>query len=122
MTQPPPNLFVDFVLEEDGLYLHFANASCGEAYEVSVSFSQPLLGFNRSRDLSKLRLFQHLTYMAPHKAFMIYIDDVSLFLKTLKETTIRITIEYQDAEKKAFKKEITHNLAIYQDLPIILKP
>lgn len=117
-----PNLFIDFALEGEGLYLHYANFSDSDAYRVSVKFSQPILGFNGSKDLTQIKLFQRLTYFAPRKEFTLYIDDISRFLTTLKKSTIRITILYHNAEKKSFKKEIMHDLAIYQDFPIILKP
>ena len=122
MNRSQPQLFIDFVLEGESLYLRFANFSDIEAYQVSVKFSQPILALNQSKDLTKIKLFQQLTYFAPQKEFTLYIDEISHFLSSLQEDRIRINIQYRNAENKIFKKKITHDLSIYQDLPIIIKP
>ena len=122
MDRQLPNLLIDFVLVGEKLYLRFANISDAEAYDVSVNFSQPILALNQSKDLAQINLFRKLAYFAPQKEFLLYIDEVSQFLSTLEKTTVQFTILCYNAERKFFKKEIIHDLAIYHDLPIILKP
>jgi hypothetical protein len=72
--------------------------------------------------LSKLSVFHKLRYLAPYREIEVFLDPAERFLSQFedKDTVITITIAYAAEQGKRLKKSITHDLAIYQDLPTTL--
>jgi hypothetical protein len=116
-----PDVVVDFILEEDIFYIRFYNSSDKEVYNPIVRFNQSIMGFNSTVEISSLALFNSMNYMAPRKEFQIYIDNYRSFFKRLKNDIIKVYVQFSDARGRIYKKDITHNMAIYRDLPVIIK-
>ena len=121
MINESPNLILDFEIKNESVFIRFYNASEYEAYDVTVKFSDPIPGLGATKNIPELRIFKELAYFAPHKEFMIYVDELDSFFSHLKKEEILIQITYLDADKKKFEKKITHHLGIYRDLPMLIK-
>lgn len=122
MAEELPNVIVDFVLENDLMFIQIKNYSnYAPAVNVRTRFDQPIIGFDGKRLVSEIAIFKHLDYLAPLKVFKVFTAPLQAFLKRLKEDEIAIKIIYEDDRGKRFAKAIRHNLSIYKDLPIIKK-
>jgi len=122
MAEELPNVIVDFVLENDLMFIQIKNYSnYAPAVNVRTRFDQPIIGFDGKKLVSEIAIFKHLDYLAPLKVFKIFTAPLQAFLKRLKEDEIAIKIIYEDDRGKRFAKAIRHNLSIYKDLPIIKK-
>lgn len=122
MAEELPNVIVDFVLENDLMYIQIKNySSHAPAVNVRTKFDQPILGFDGKKVISEIAVFRHLDYLAPLKVFKVFTAPLQAFLKRLKRDEIAIKVSYEDDRGKRFAKAIRHNLSIYKDLPIIKK-
>ncbi len=115
-----PYLCVDFVLKGNLMFLLIRNLSAVAATDVQFSFSQDIQILQGSKALAKLSIFSKLSYLAPYKEIEIFLDPAEHFLSQFKDTVVTITILYTTEQEKQLKKSITHNLAIYLDLPTTL--
>lgn len=117
-----PYLCVDFVLRENLMLLLIRNLSAVAATDVQITFSQEISILGGIKSLAKLSVFHKLSYLASYKEIEIFLDPADRFLSQFedKDTVITITIMYAAEQGKRLKKSITHDLAIYQDLPTTL--
>ncbi|MDF9800286.1 hypothetical protein OKW21_005549 [Catalinimonas alkaloidigena] len=118
-----PSLCIDFILKENLMFLIIRNLSVVAATDVRISFSQELSILGGSKLLSKLSVFHKLRYLAPYKEMEVFLDPAESFLSQFedKNTVITITVAYAAEQGKRIKQSITHDLAIYLDLPTTLK-
>ncbi len=116
-----PDVFLDFVLEDEWLFIVLKNNSPYPALHVRVSFSQPIAGLGGTKKIHALNLFNQLSYLAPERSFRVFVDKIEVFLAGLRKSEIMVEIKYQSEEGRVFKKRIIHDLDIYRDLPIIIK-
>lgn len=120
MAEELPNVIVDFVLENDSMFIQIKNySSYAPAVNVRTRFDQPILGFDGKKLVSEVAVFKHLDYLAPLKVFNVFTASLKAFLKHLKGEEIVIELIYEDDRGKRFAKTIKHNLSIYKDLPTI---
>jgi len=116
----PPNVIVDFCLEQEFLFLKITNHSDAEATHVKVSFHKNVYLRQAKTTLNKLPIFEQLLYFAPHKEIKIFIDQIDSFFKKNKTPSYRVKITCRDVSgKQVFTKTIYHNLNIYRNLPIV---
>jgi len=116
-----PEVFLDFVLEDEFLFIVLKNNSFYPALHVRVSFSQPIPGLGGTKKIHALNLFNQLSYLAPEREFRVYVDKIEVFLERLRRSEILVDIKYQSEQGRVFRKRIIHDLDIYRDLPIIKK-
>jgi len=116
-----PNPVLDFKLIDESIYIRYYNASDIEAYNIRAEFSKTIPGFFGTKKISSLYVFRGLSYMAPHKEFLIYVDDVGSFYEVLNIDSVTVELTYQNSSGKKFSKSIVHNLLIYKDIPVIIK-
>lgn len=117
-----PVLIADFVLREDWLFLLLANYSLQPALQVKIQFSQKLSGLNEAADFSKLLIFNNLKYFAPLKEIEVPVNRIQIILSQLRKKEVEIQLSYEDERKQKYQQRIMHDLSIYQDFPIIIKP
>lgn len=116
-----PEVFLDFVLEDELLYIVLKNNSLYPALNVRTSFSQPIAGLGGTKKIHAINLFRQLSYLAPERVFRVFVDRVEVFLAGLRKSEILVEIQYQNERGQAFRKRIVHDLDIYRDLPMIIK-
>lgn len=117
-----PHLCVDFVLKNGFIFLLIRNLSALAATHVRITFSQDIRILGSSKSLADLSIFSKLTYLAPWKEIEVYLDAAEVFLSQFRDTVVVISITYASEKERHVKKSITHDLAIYRDLPILLNP
>ena len=116
-----PDVYLDFVLEDELLFILLKNNSPYPALHVRVSFSQPIPGLGGTKKIHAINLFNQLSYFAPEREFRVYVDKIEVFLAGLRRSEILVEIKYQSEEGRVFQKRIVHDLDIYRDLPMISK-
>lgn len=120
-AQIQPYVSVDFQIRNELVILVIQNFSALAAHDVKIQFSRNLMILGEKK-LSSLSVFSKLRYLAPFREIEIYLDPVERFFAQLeeKDTLLDVSIIYQDDRQKKYQQQITHDLAIYQDLPTII--
>ncbi|MEN7550302.1 hypothetical protein AAG747_20450 [Rapidithrix thailandica] len=117
-----PEVYIDFLFEQDLLYILIKNYSHAPAFRVSVKFDQNLIGLKGTKDLSSLAIFQNIEFLAPNKELKVLIDSANGYFNSGQPTKFTTTITYYDQDKKQYKKKIKHDIIIYKDLVYMSRP
>lgn len=126
-----PDIFVDFEPRGSLFFLVLKNNSPIAATNLTFNFNKPLIGLigiddpkkldDRARDLRTINLFSNLTYLAPGREILVFLDRTDTFLARLgKDLLVKVDISFHNEEGNNFKKTIRHDLSIYLDLPYII--
>jgi hypothetical protein len=117
-----PEVILDFRFEQGLLYIALVNISAVPAYRVAVRFDKPFRGLGGECEVSSLRLFRRVEFLAPHKRIETLLDSSRAYFQRREPTSIRATVSFRDAHGKTHRREIAHDLRIYQDLSYVLSP
>ena len=117
-----PDVFLDFVFEDGLLFVEIGNATLRPAELVEVKFGQSFNGLGGSVDFAKLRLFKRIEYLAPGRRIRALLDSSAAYFARKEPTKLTATIRFRDAEGKRHERAVTHDLAIYRDLPYVVQP
>lgn len=115
-----PEVILDFRFEQGLLYVALVNISAVPAYRVSVRFDKPFRGIGGECEVSSLRLFRRVEFLAPHKRIETLLDSSRAYFQRREPTAIKATVSFRDAAGKTHTREIVHDLRIYQDLSYVL--
>jgi hypothetical protein len=115
-----PEVIVDFRFEQGLLYIALVNISAVPAYRVSVRFDKPFRGLGGECEISSLRLFRRVEFLAPHKRIETLLDSSRAYFQRREPSTIKATVSFRNAAGKAQTREIVHDLRIYQDLSYVV--
>ena len=115
-----PEVILDFRFEQGLLYIALVNISAVPAYRVSVRFDKPFRGLGGECEVSSLRLFRRVEFLAPHKKIETLLDSSRAYFQRREPSAIKATVSFRDAAGKAHTREIVHDLRIYQDLSYIV--
>lgn len=116
----PPEVILDFRFEQGLLYIALVNISSVPAYRVSVRFDKAFRGLGGESEISSLRLFRRVEFLAPHKRIETLLDSSSAYFQRREPTSIKASVSFHDAAGKAHTREILHDLTIYQDLSYVV--
>jgi hypothetical protein len=117
---PQPEVILDFRFEQGLLYIALVNISAVSAYRVSVKFAKPFRGLGGDCNVSSLRLFQRVEFLAPHKRIETLLDSSRAYFQRREPTSIKAIVSFRDAAGKAYTRDILHDLKIYQDLSYVV--
>jgi hypothetical protein len=115
-----PEVIVDFRFEQGLLYIALVNISAAPAYRVSVRFDKAFRGLGGECEVSSLRLFRRVEFLAPHKRIETLLDSSRAYFQRREPTSIKATVSFRGANGKTHRREIIHDLKIYQDLSYVL--
>lgn len=115
-----PEVILDFRFEQGLLYIALVNISGVPAYRVSVRFDKAFRGLGGECEISSLRLFRRVEFLAPQKRIETLLDSSRAYFQRREPTTIKATVSFRDAHGKAHTREILHDLKIYQDLSYVV--
>jgi hypothetical protein len=115
-----PEVILDFRFEQGLLYIALANISAVPAYRVSVRFDQPFRGLGGECEVSSLRLFRRVEFLAPHKRIETLLDTSRAYFQRREPTAIKATVSFRDTAGKTYTREILHDLRIYQNLSYVV--
>jgi hypothetical protein len=113
---PAPEVIVDFIFERGLLHVAVANLSALAAYNVVVKFDRPFHGLGGEREMSSLRLFKRIDFLAPHKRIEAFLDSSAAYFARREPTRLRASITYRDGTGRVHERKIQHDLSIYKDL------
>jgi hypothetical protein len=115
-----PEVILDFRFEQGLLYIALVNISTVPAYRVSVRFDKPFRGLGGECEISSLRMFRRVEFLAPHKRIETLLDSSRAYFQRREPTAVKATISFRDAAGKTHTGEILHDLKIYQDLSYVV--
>lgn len=114
------DVILDFRFEQGLLYIALVNISALPAYRVSVRFDKPFRGLGGDCEISSLRLFRRVEFLAPQRRIETLVDSTRAYFQRREPTSIKATVAFRDAAGKAHTREILHDLKIYQDLSYVV--
>jgi hypothetical protein len=117
-----PEVILDFRFEQGLLYIALINTSPVSAYRVSVRFEKAFRGLGGECEISSLRLFRRVEFLAPHKRIETLLDSSRAYFQRREPTLIKATISFRDANGKPQERKIVHDLKIYQDVSYLVTP
>ena len=116
------DVFLDFEFEDGLLHVVVGNATLRPAEFVEIRFGQSFHGLGGDVDFSKLRLFKRIDYLAPGRRIRALLDSSAAYFARKEPTKLTATIRFRDHEGKRHERTVTHDLAIYRDLPYVVQP
>ena len=121
MVQVRPKVSIDFHIRNELVFLLIQNFSPQAAHDVKIGFSRDLLILG-DRSLKELSVFSKLRYLAPFREIEVFLNPAERFFQQFEdaETVVEVKLSFRGDARKTFKTTITHDLAIYQDLPTII--
>jgi hypothetical protein len=119
---PVPEVILDFRFEQGLLYIALVNISAVPAYRVAVRFDKPFRGLGGECEISALRLFRRVEFLAPQKRIETLLDSSRAYFQRREPTSIKATVSFRGASGKPHTREIVHDLKIYRDLSYVLSP
>ena len=79
-------------------------------------------GLGGGREMSSLRLFRRIGFLAPHKRIETFLDSSDAYFARREPTRLRALITYRDGAGRRHERETRHDLSIYRDLAYLTPP
>ena len=110
-----PDVIVDFEYDEGLLFIVIENIGNDSAYNASVRFNKKILGMQKTKNISSLRIFQSLKFLPPGKKIKILVDLFQFYLAHKQPMKISTVVVFRNKLKQIFQNSIQHDLSIYKD-------
>jgi len=111
-----PDVIVDFEYDYEGLlFIVIENIGNDSAYNTSVRFNRRVLGMQKTKNISSLRIFQTLKFLPPGKKIKILVDLFQSYLACKQPMKISTVVFFRNKSKQRFQNSIQHDLSIYKD-------
>jgi len=110
-----PDVIIDFEYNKGSLFIVIENIGNDSAYDTSVKFNKKILGMQKTKNISSLRIFQSLKFLPPGKKIKILVDLFQFYLLGKQPMQIRTVIFFRNKLKQIFQNSIQHDLSIYED-------
>jgi hypothetical protein len=106
---------VDVVLEDGLLYLELANLADRPALNVRCSFDPPLVDL-QGRDVSELRVFRRVEFLAARRRLRTLLDSVPGYFGRRGAPCFTVAVEYERPGAPRCTTKVTHDLDLYREL------
>jgi hypothetical protein len=116
-----PDVILDVIFEDGLLFLALRNIGDEPATDVSVTFSERVVGLGGDREVSALPLFHRLTFLAPGREIRAFLDTSASYFARRQPTQIVANIACRGADGRPRARQITHDLEIYRQLGYVRK-
>lgn len=110
------DVIADFTFEEGLLFASVRNVSSKAATKVSVRFNRKFRGLGGRVVISELALFRNVEFLAPFKEIRTLVDTANAYFAREEPTTLTARITFHDLEGRPFRRVVSHDLSIYQDV------
>jgi hypothetical protein len=114
-----PEVIVDFVFEDGLLFVAVRNIGMRPAYRVSTRFDKPFHGLHGSREVSALRLFRNIEFLAPGREIRAFVDTSAAYFHRREPTKLTAEVAYRTASGERHVHTIRHDLGIYRELAYV---
>ena len=108
-----PDVIVDFLCDDEILFVAVENIGDGPAHHVSVSFKPEVSGIHGETVISNLSLFQCLSFLPPGKEIRTPVDPVQEYFDREAPTQIQSIIHFESDTGATLSRSIEHDLRIY---------
>lgn len=119
VSEKTSKVILDFVYEHNLLYIIIENIGDSVASKISIEFDKNIMGLNKEKNISEMRIFRNISIFPPKKKFKIFVDTFSSYLKNKQPLILTSKITYYDKQGR-FDDNIKHDLTIYKDFVEIL--
>lgn len=102
-------------------FIVIKNNSNNPVFKVKVKFNNRILGVNGSKEITSLKLFKNIEFLAPQKEIRTFLDTSESYFSRKQPTKIITEIFYKDIHNKSHEIVIKHDLEIYRDIGFIIK-
>jgi hypothetical protein len=92
-SEREPMVIVDFVFEDGLFFIAVKNISANPVYDVSVTFDKKFTGVEGAKDISSLRLFRNIPFLAPQKEIVAFLDTSASYFRRRQPTNIRVYLQ-----------------------------
>ena len=110
-----PDVILDFEYDEGLLFIVIENIGNDSAYNASVRFNKKVLGMQKTKNISSLRIFQSLKFLPPGKKIKILVDLFQFYLACKQPMKISTAVVFRNKSKQIFQNSIQHDLSIYKE-------
>ena len=111
-----PDVIIDFEYNDEGLlFIVIENIGNDSAYNTSVKFNKKILGMQKTKNISSLRIFQTLKFLPPGKKIKMLVDLFQFYLACNQPMKISTVIFFRNKSEQRFQNSIQHDLSIYKD-------
>jgi len=117
-----PAVIVDVLFEDMQFFILIHNNTDQPVYKVSIKFDKTIIGWNGSRNISAMKVFEKIETLAPRKTIRVFIDRGHSYFARRQPAVIVAQITYTDASGSTFISSLKHNLSIYRDITFPLQP
>jgi hypothetical protein len=111
-------VILDFVFDDGLLFVSLANIGDAPATDIAVEFDQPVRTADGG-ELGAMPLFRRLTFLAPGKDIMAFVDSSAAYFGRGEPEKIAASIRWSDPDGEARSAVIRHDLGVYRDLPFV---
>jgi hypothetical protein len=111
-----PDVIVDFEYDDGLLFIVIENIGNDSAYDTAIRFNKKILGMQKTKNISSLKIFQSLKFLPPGKKIKILVDLFQFYWRGKQPIQIRTGIFFRNKLRKTFQNSIKHDLSIYKDI------
>lgn len=115
-----PDVILDVVFADGLLFLSLANLGPRPALRVTCRFERPFHGLGGGTDMSRLRLFRNVEFLAPGREIRTLLDTSAAYFRRREPTKLAAELAWRDEEGRRYARRIAHDLAIYADLAYVV--
>ena len=113
-------VILDLLYERGMLFFVIKNNSQHAAKEVQFNFDKKIMGVDGQVEITALKIFKKLRYLAPQKEITVFIDMVETFFAREEPTEIEVKITWLDDKGEAKSSTVIHHdFSIYEDIGYI---
>lgn len=116
-----PEVIVDFRFDCGVFHIVVENIGTAPAHRVSVRFNRKFHGLGGRQEMSSLRLFRCIEFLAPHKKIETLLDTSDAYFQRREPTHLIALISFRDARRRSYERRIVHDLSIYKDVSYVVK-
>jgi hypothetical protein len=114
-----PKVILDIEFERGMLFIAMSNIGGESALKVTTKLDRRIMGLGGRKDMNNLKIFKGVQFFAPGKEVRFLLDSAHSYYSRRQPTKFTAEISYSDVSGKKYKENITHDLAIYKDLPYV---
>lgn len=111
-----PDVIVDFEYRKDVLFIVIENIGDDSAFDVQTKFSKKILGMQKTKNISSLKIFKLLRFLPPAKKIKIPVDLFHFYLLGRQPLQVSVAISFRNKTRQKFQNSINHDLSIYTEI------
>jgi hypothetical protein len=112
---PDDGVVVDVVLEDGLLFLELANLADRPALNVTCSFDPSPVDLE-GRDVSKLRLFAQVPFLAPRRRIRTLLDSAPAYFARSSPGRMSVVVEFERPGEERQEQPLTHDFTLFSEL------